>query len=228
MEYARAATKSVANCLCQSRPEPRWLAPLPLGGQYFLPRFICLFTIGFPVAIEPALAAAFGRHLALPREVLVDLATGGMLLDIGKAALPEELFKHPGPLSPEAVVAMRSHVAEGLKVFDESGLHGVWARDILAGHHERHDGAGYPSGRVGDDLDPSMGVMTAAAPGAADSSVDGVGDAHARVTSPTHRRRISARTRNSTTSTTRTMTMRRTTTHAPSARPPWPVPWRRL
>lgn len=99
-----------------------------------------------------ALAAAFGRHLALPREVLVDLATGGMLLDIGKAALPEELFKHPGPLSPEAVVAMRSHVAEGLKVFDESGLHGVWARDILAGHHERHDGSGYPNGLKGDQI----------------------------------------------------------------------------
>lgn len=99
-----------------------------------------------------ALAAAFGRHLALPREVLVDLATGGMLLDIGKAALPEELFKHPGPLSPEAVVAMRSHVAEGLKVFDESGLHGTWARDILAGHHERHDGSGYPNGLKGDQI----------------------------------------------------------------------------
>ena len=99
-----------------------------------------------------ALAAAFGRHLALPREVLVDLATGGMLLDIGKAALPEELFKHPGPLSPEAVVAMRSHVAEGLKVFDDSGLQGAWARDILAGHHERHDGSGYPNGLKGDQI----------------------------------------------------------------------------
>jgi len=99
-----------------------------------------------------ALAAAFGRHLALPKDVLVDLATGGMLLDIGKAALPDEVFKHSGPLSPEAVVAMRSHVAEGLRVFDESGLQGVWAREILAGHHERHDGSGYPKGLKGADI----------------------------------------------------------------------------
>lgn len=99
-----------------------------------------------------ALAAAFGRHLALPREVLVDLATGGMLLDVGKAALPDELFKHPGPLSPEAVVAMRSHVAEGLRVFDESGLTGSWAREMLAGHHERHDGSGYPEGIKGGQI----------------------------------------------------------------------------
>jgi HD-GYP domain-containing protein (c-di-GMP phosphodiesterase class II) len=99
-----------------------------------------------------ALAAAFGRHLALPREVLVDLATGGMLLDIGKAALPDELFKHPGPLTPEAMVQMRSHVAEGLRVFDESGLQGNWAREILAGHHERHDGSGYPNGLKGDQI----------------------------------------------------------------------------
>ncbi|GAB2494949.1 HD-GYP domain-containing protein [Arenimonas alkanexedens] len=99
-----------------------------------------------------ALAAAFGRHLALPRETLSDLATGGMLLDIGKASLPEESFKHPGPLSPEARALMRGHVAEGLKVFDESGLKGAWARDILAGHHERHDGSGYPNSLKGDQI----------------------------------------------------------------------------
>lgn len=107
-----------------------------------------------------ALAAAFGRHLALPREVLVELATGGFLLDIGKAALPVGLFSHPGALSPEAVAQMHSHVREGLRVLDESGIPGRWVRDMLSSHHERHDGSGYPAGLKGDRI-PLAGRMAA-------------------------------------------------------------------
>lgn len=105
-----------------------------------------------------ALAAAFGRHLALPREVLVELATGGFLLDVGKAALPEGLLGHSGHLSIEAVAQMRSHVEEGVRVVERSGIKGKWVLDMVATHHERHDGSGYPGGLSGDRI-PLAGRM---------------------------------------------------------------------
>src|SRR5262249_50740588 len=39
-----------------------------------------------------ALAAAFGRHLGFPATILTELSTGALLMDVGKAVLPDELL----------------------------------------------------------------------------------------------------------------------------------------
>lgn len=96
-----------------------------------------------------ALAAAFGRHLALPRDVLVEMATGGFLMDIGMATLPGELMNPSAERSPDDHLRMRDHVAAGLRVLEQSGIDGSWTREMLAHHHERHDGSGYPGGLAG-------------------------------------------------------------------------------
>lgn len=105
-----------------------------------------------------ALAAAFGRHLALPREVLVELATGGFLLDAGMAALPSDVVQHDGKLDPEAMKLMRGHVQRSMDVLDQAGVTGKWARELVSAHHERHDGSGYPDGLAGDRV-PLAGRM---------------------------------------------------------------------
>mgnify|MGYP006164721095 FL=1 len=105
-----------------------------------------------------ALAAAFGRHLALPREVLVELATGGFLLDAGMASLPGDVVQHDGKLDPEAMKLMRGHVQRSMEVLDQAGVTGKWARELVAAHHERHDGSGYPEGLAGDRV-PLAGRM---------------------------------------------------------------------
>lgn len=105
-----------------------------------------------------ALAAAFGRHLALPREVLVELATGGFLLDAGMVTLPTEVVHHNGKLDPEAMALMRGHVSRSMELLDQAGVTGKWARELVSGHHERHDGSGYPEGLAGDRI-PLAGRM---------------------------------------------------------------------
>lgn len=107
-----------------------------------------------------ALAAAFGRHLALPREVLVELATGGFLLDAGMAEVPAEVVNHEGKLDAEAMALMRGHVGRSMAILDQAGVTGRWARELVAGHHERHDGSGYPEGLAGDRI-PLAGRMGA-------------------------------------------------------------------
>jgi HD-GYP domain-containing protein (c-di-GMP phosphodiesterase class II) len=96
-----------------------------------------------------ALATAVGRQLALPREVLVELATGGLLLDIGKARVPDTLYNHHRPLSHEARKRMQAHVGEGLEAIEAAGITSTWVREMLGSHHERHDGDGYPQGLKG-------------------------------------------------------------------------------
>ena len=93
-----------------------------------------------------ALAAAFGRYLGFPEMVLNDLATGGMLLDIGMTRLPTELLRRSGPLDSEETRAVHRHVEEGLKLYDDAGLGNEDVRTMLRTHHERYDASGYPAG----------------------------------------------------------------------------------
>lgn len=91
-----------------------------------------------------ALAAAFGRHLGLPQELLVRVACGALLLDIGKTRVPAEIIDKPGPLNPLEMARARRHVELGMQILDEGGEHDAIVREMMLGHHERHDGSGYP------------------------------------------------------------------------------------
>lgn len=94
-------------------------------------------------------AASFGRHLGLDKTELQHLALGGLLCDVGKTRLPDDLLLRRGPLSEEEAALVRRHVQHGLEIVEQAaGLPpGIVA--MVATHHERHDGSGYPWGLKG-------------------------------------------------------------------------------
>ncbi len=98
--------------------------------------------------------ATFGRHLGLEMLSLKALALGGLLLDIGKTRLPEELLNKNGPLDPQERKQMEEHVDIGMKILSEcqdaSGEEALSLEvmQMVATHHERADGSGYPRGLV--------------------------------------------------------------------------------
>lgn len=97
-------------------------------------------------------AASFGRHLGLEREDLNELALGGMLCDVGKTQLPVELMLKQAALTPEEAMLVRRHVEHSLQIV--SRTQGISARiiEMIATHHERHDGSGYPLGMKGSEI----------------------------------------------------------------------------
>ncbi len=103
-------------------------------------------------------ASMLGRHLGLDRVLIRDLALGGLLLDVGKVMLPRELLAKPEKLSLSETELVRSHVEESVKIASAGGV-SPQVLGIIAGHHERHDGSGYPSGFRGDDI--SLGARIA-------------------------------------------------------------------
>lgn len=107
-----------------------------------------------------ALAAAFGRHLGLPEDTILSLATGGLLMDIGKTRLPEEILRHPGPLHPHEIEVVRTHVARGLEIVKSGGINDPDVLDVMRTHHERFDGSGYPDHLTGNAI-PMAGRMLA-------------------------------------------------------------------
>jgi HD-GYP domain-containing protein (c-di-GMP phosphodiesterase class II) len=93
--------------------------------------------------------ATFGRHLGLDKDSINILATGGLLLDLGKSRLPQELLKKVGSLSEEEMNCMHKHVDLGVKLLANNASSKKLDIDIMqmvASHHERADGTGYPQG----------------------------------------------------------------------------------
>ncbi|RZA06709.1 MAG: HD-GYP domain-containing protein, partial [Proteobacteria bacterium] len=99
-----------------------------------------------------ALMAAFGRHLGLGDQELRDMATGGLLLDIGKTAVPEALLESRDSLGPSEQEVLHGHLRHSVRLYDESGADNLYVRDIIETHHEREDGSGYPSRLAGNGI----------------------------------------------------------------------------
>jgi len=97
-------------------------------------------------------AVALGRQLGLPKSDLRSLAVGGLLFDIGKLKVKPELLGATHSLTDEEFVEVRKHVELGVEMISESGLMNKGVLDMVAHHHERHDGSGYPDGLSGDDI----------------------------------------------------------------------------
>ena len=96
--------------------------------------------------------AQFGRHLGLERSEINNLALGGMLLDIGKVKLPNNLLHKKGVLSPEDWGLIKTHVDSSVKILAETkSVHPAVLR-MVATHHERFDGSGYPEGIENDAI----------------------------------------------------------------------------
>lgn len=95
---------------------------------------------------------AFGRHLGMPPDDLHSIGMGGLLMDIGFLRLPVELVHKTGGLAPDERARMREHVQLGVALLAEEQALDEVVRGIIAKHHERIDGSGYPARMRGADI----------------------------------------------------------------------------
>ena len=94
-----------------------------------------------------ALARAMGIN---PSQIKV-IARGAFLHDIGKMAIPDDILRKPGKLSPEEQGVMREHSARGYHMLRKIPFLSE-AAEIVFTHQEHFDGSGYPSGLRGNEI----------------------------------------------------------------------------
>jgi putative nucleotidyltransferase with HDIG domain len=90
-------------------------------------------------------ALNLGSALNLPPEDLRVLVQGGVVHDVGKMEVPDEILNKPGPLNKEERQAIEKHVVAGYELCAQLGFMPP-ELDIIRSHHERIDGKGYPDG----------------------------------------------------------------------------------
>ena len=108
------------------------------------------------------LAVAIGEHLGLPEGRLRQLALGGLLHDMGKLSVPNEILNKPGRLTDEEFAEIRRHPAAGRELLAELGGFSPLVLDLVESHHERLDAAGYPNRVPAGQLDLTVRILTVA------------------------------------------------------------------
>ncbi|MEO1060102.1 MAG: HD domain-containing phosphohydrolase [Actinomycetota bacterium] len=101
-----------------------------------------------------------GREMGLSEDDLDRLRWSGLLHDIGKLMVPGELLNKPDSLTAEEYELVQAHAAAGAAIAEPlRPWLGEWV-DAVGQHHERWDGAGYPTGLRGEEI--SLGARIVA------------------------------------------------------------------
>ncbi|HEX4115567.1 MAG TPA: diguanylate cyclase [Solirubrobacteraceae bacterium] len=95
-------------------------------------------------------AEMMARELGLSDRHVSRVRLAGMLHDIGKIGVPDEILRKPGRLTEEELLVIRRHPELGVQILEHPSLADV--RTWVGAHHERPDGLGYPLGISGDEV----------------------------------------------------------------------------
>lgn len=89
------------------------------------------------------------RWLRMNDDEIKTATVSGLLHDIGKTKIPDEIIKKPGKLTPEEYEIIKKHPRLGYDMLKDSKLSPDILNAVLL-HHERCDGTGYPAGLHGN------------------------------------------------------------------------------
>src|SRR6266446_335216 len=102
-----------------------------------------------------------GREYGLDSERTKSLEFGSLLHDIGKIGVPDLILRKPAKLTSEEWVVMRQHPLHGQQI-----LRGIefleGAARVVAQHHEKWDGSGYPLGLKAEEIDVCARIFSVA------------------------------------------------------------------
>lgn len=85
-------------------------------------------------------------------KVLNDIGTGGLLHDVGKIFVPQHLLNSTDKLSEHEFELIRDHVEKGVEHLRSVSDLSDTVLKLVAEHHEKLDGKGYPKGLAGDEI----------------------------------------------------------------------------
>lgn len=106
------------------------------------------------------LAVEVSTELRLaPAEVRL-VGIGAILHDVGKLTVPDEILAKPGRLTTEEFAVIQAHADAGAELVASSPVLAP-VTEIVRGHHERVDGAGYPQGLSGERIPLGARIVSA-------------------------------------------------------------------
>jgi HD-GYP domain-containing protein (c-di-GMP phosphodiesterase class II) len=108
------------------------------------------------------LAVQIGESLGLAADRLRLLALGGLLHDMGKLGVPDDILNKPGKLDDDEYAVIRRHPGQGRELLNELGGFPPLVLSLVESHHERLDGLGYPHAAAAGEMELEVRILTVA------------------------------------------------------------------
>lgn len=99
-----------------------------------------------------ALMVALAKQLKLSDAEVKQAGLAGLLHDVGKAMIPDEVLNKPGALTDSEFDLIKTHPVEGHKLLIQGQVSDEVALDVCLRHHEKVDGSGYPGNLKSDQI----------------------------------------------------------------------------
>jgi len=94
----------------------------------------------------------FAHFLGFASKEIEEIGVAGLMQDIGKIDIPPEILNKPDHLTEEECRLVQSHVASSLEMLLGQAVFPNHILQIVASHHERADGSGYPRRLKGERI----------------------------------------------------------------------------
>jgi diguanylate cyclase (GGDEF)-like protein/putative nucleotidyltransferase with HDIG domain len=106
-------------------------------------------------------ARMLAREMSLAPEEVRRIELAGLLHDIGKIAVPDQILQKPGKLSAEERVMIQTHAAIGANILAQAS-HLRHLVPLVRHHHEWYDGEGYPDRLKGSEIPLGAAILSLA------------------------------------------------------------------
>ena len=106
------------------------------------------------------LSTSLAYSLGYNRDRLLEVGVGGVLHDIGKMRVPENILNKPGKYLDWEFNIMKRHPEYGLSIVNEKKGISEVSKSMIIQHHERYNGKGYPHGLKGQEI-AEIGLISA-------------------------------------------------------------------
>lgn len=122
-----------------------------------------LGTYNYTHSINVAILAMYiGNWMNCSDKTIKHLIQAGLLHDVGKCRVPEEILDKPSELTDKEFNDVKQHPVHGYRILQSiSTIH----KDVLHGvltHHEREDGSGYPAGLTSERINLIAKILAVA------------------------------------------------------------------
>ncbi len=98
------------------------------------------------------LMGLFARHMGFDKALIEELSFAGLLMDVGMVTLPKDLLQKQGKLNEHEWEIVRSHVDAAIDLLKPAEQVSEEVLNVVANHHERLDGSGYPMAKRSEDI----------------------------------------------------------------------------
>jgi len=135
-EQAKSTVKECVHSILRNSDALIWMSKIRSQDEYTAEH--CLNVC--------ILAIAFGRHLGMGEADLERLGLCGLLHDVGKMRVQQDVLNKPSSLTEKEFDMMKAHTVHGRNLLMASPGIPNSTIDVAYSHHEKIDGTGYPRG----------------------------------------------------------------------------------